>query len=56
MIPWYWEVIVVVPQETAVARPVLFIVATAVLLDSQVATLVRLLLLVGAEYTPSAMN
>ena len=47
---------VVVPQETAVARPVLLTVAMEVLLDAHVATLVRTLLLDGGEYTASAIN
>jgi hypothetical protein len=47
---------VVVPHETAVARPVLLIVAIAVSLDAHVATLLRLLLVVAGAYTPRAMN
>ena len=56
MTPWYSAVIVVVPQATAVARPALLTVAIEVLLDAQVATPVRTLLLDGGEYTASAMN
>jgi hypothetical protein len=50
-------VIVVVPHETAVARPVLLpTVATPELLDAHVAMFVRMLLFPAGEYTPSAMN
>jgi hypothetical protein len=55
-IPKYCAVIVVVPQETAVARPLLLIVAIATLLDAHEATLVRSSFVVAGEYTPSAIN
>ena len=54
--PWYSAVMVVVPQAAAVARPLLSIVATVVLLDAQLATLVSTLLLDAGEYTPRAIN
>lgn len=56
MTPWYSAVIVVVPHETAVARPALLTVAIAILLEPHVATFDKSLLVVAGEYIARAMN